>query len=235
MIRLVLTVGLVVPLGVLLGVPVQSAADPVEESIDLATTAPTCLDLAIEAIQNRYDGIQDMRADFKQVTRTVALAGAQSSASGTVSFAKPGKMRWSYADPPSLLVSDGQTLWIYDPAFGEAQKLTAGEQYLSGASIQFLLGRGSIRRDFSIVERSCSDAEVEIEMTPIAPATYERLTIVADPGSGNLIRTTILDLLGNVTEVTFSNFETDLNPPPETFRFDPPQGVKVLEIGEHLE
>lgn len=218
-----------------LGVPLPSAADAVEDSLDLAAAPPSCLDLAVEAIQNRYDRVQDMRADFTQVTRTAALAGSESSVSGTVSFAKPGKMRWSYTDPPSLLVSDGQTLWIYDPAYKEVQKLSAGSQYLSGASIQFLLGGGSIRRDFTIVERSCSASEVEIDLTPTAPATYERLTILADPGSGDLIRTTIHDLLGNVTEVTFSNLETDLNPPPETFRFDPPEGVKVLEIGGNSE
>ncbi len=217
----------------LLGVPGLSAADRVGDSLEIDASAPTCLDGAIEAIQSRYDVVNDLRADFEQVTRTVALAGPGSIVSGTVWFAKPGKMRWSYVDPPSLLISDGQTLWIYDPRFEEVQKLSAGSEYLSGASIQFLLGSGSIRRDFSIVERTCSKSSVEIDLTPIKPASYERLGIIADPKTGDLIRTTIYDLLGNVTEVTFSNLETDLNPPPETFRFVPPDGVKVLEIGEN--
>jgi outer membrane lipoprotein carrier protein len=214
-----------------LGVPAWSAADPVADSLEVEASEPSCLNAAIEAIQSRYDAVNDLRADFTQVTRTVALAGVGSTVSGTVSFAKPGKMRWSYLDPPSLLVSDGHTLWIYDPAFEEVQKLSAANQYLSGASIQFLLGSGSIRRDFSIVERVCSTSSVEMELTPLNPATYERLGILADPRTGDLIRTTISDLLGNVTEVTFSNLEADLNPPADTFQFTPPVGVKVLEIG----
>jgi outer membrane lipoprotein carrier protein len=220
----------------LLVVPALSVADPGEDGADREAPPPTCLDGAIEAIQNRYGLIDDLRADFEQVTRTAALAGRGSSVSGTVSFAKPGKMRWSYADPPSLLVSDGRTLWLYDPAFKEVQKLSvANSLYLSGASIQFLLGGGNIRRDFSIVERGCSVDSVAIDLTPREPATYERLAIVADRNTGDLIRTTIYDLLGNVTEVRFSNLETDLSPPPETFQFDPPAGVKVLEVGENSE
>ncbi|MFP8878332.1 MAG: outer membrane lipoprotein carrier protein LolA [Myxococcota bacterium] len=220
-------------LAMLLVVAALSVADSGEDRADIeAAPTPTCLDGAIEAIQSRYDLIDDLRADFEQVTRTAALAGRGSSVTGTVSFAKPDKMRWSYADPPSLLVSDGRTLWIYDPAFKEVQKLSVGSsQYLSGASIQFLLGERSIRRDFSVVERGCTVDSVDIDLTPIEPATFERLAIVVDRNTGDLIRTTIYDLLGNVTEVTFSNLRTDLSPPPETFRFDPPAGVKVLEIG----
>lgn len=214
----------------LLVVPAGSAADSGSDSSDLAP-ASTCLDDAIEAIQGRYDLVDDLRADFVQVTHSAALAGPGSPVSGTVSFAKPGKMRWSYEDPPSLLVSDGETLWIYDPAFNEVQKMSVGSQYLSGASIQFLLGAGSIRRDFSIAVRVCSAGLVEMDLTPKEPATFERLAIVANPNTGDLIRTTIYDLLGNVTVVTFSNLETGLSLPPETFRFDPPEGVKVLEIG----
>ena len=70
-----------------------------------------------------------------------------------------------------------------------------------------------------------------MDLTPKEPATFERLVIVANPNTGDLIRTTIYDLLGNATAVTFSNLETGLKLPPETFRFDPPVGVKVLEIG----
>ncbi len=214
----------------LLMAPAWSVADPGEDPIE-AIEVGSCLERAIDAIQSRYDHVADLRADFEQVTRSAALPGSGASVSGTVSFAKPGKMRWTYQDPPSLLVSDGETLWIYDPAYKEVQKLSAGSEYLSGASIQFLLGGGNIRRDFTIVERSCSAESIDIDLTPIQPATYERLGIIADPTSGDLKRTTIYDLVGNVTEVTFSNLETDLNPPPETFRFDPPAGVKVMELG----
>ena len=84
------------------------------------------------SIQRRYEAVRDLSADFVQTTRSVALGGPGSAATshGTVVFAKPGKMRWAYDDPePSLVVSDGHWLWIYDPAHQEVQKL-AGRRRL---------------------------------------------------------------------------------------------------------
>ncbi|MBW2493890.1 MAG: outer membrane lipoprotein carrier protein LolA, partial [Deltaproteobacteria bacterium] len=80
----------------------------------------SCRDAATTALQRRYESARDLRADIVQTTHSVALgtASEQMTSKGTVVFAKPGKMRWSYDEPePSLVVSDGTTLWIYDPTF----------------------------------------------------------------------------------------------------------------------
>jgi outer membrane lipoprotein carrier protein len=181
-----------------------------------------CVERAVEAIQRRYGSLRDLRARFVQETRSVALGGASSSRAtrsrGTVVLAKPGKMRWSYEAPEeSLVVSDGSTLWIYDPARGEAQRFTVGEGYLSGAAIHFLLGEGDLRREFDLEAQSC-------------PASYERLHVRADPATGHLLATQVIDLVGNVTSVEFSEIRVNLDPPAESFRFDPPSGVRVIEL-----
>ena len=86
----------------------------------------SCARRAVDAVQKRYESVVDLRARFDQVSRSVALGGpgAETHSAGEVVFAKPGKMRWSYSEPePSLVVSDGSWLWIYDPGAREAQKL----------------------------------------------------------------------------------------------------------------
>jgi outer membrane lipoprotein carrier protein len=97
----------------------------------------------IAGASSATEKVRDLAAHFEQTTQRVALGGGAGDAlvaSGEVVFAKPGKMRWSYASPePSLVVSDGTTLWIYDPRASEAQKLPLGEGYLSAAGVQFLL------------------------------------------------------------------------------------------------
>lgn len=195
-----------------------------------------CRDTAVMALQRRYESAKDLRADIVQSTRSVALgAGAseQMTSKGTVVFAKPGKMRWSYEEPePSLVVSDGKTLWIYDPTFREAQKLPATEGYLSGAAIQFLLGEGAIERDFEISALRCEAAITELELQPRKPSSYEKLHVVVNPQTGDLLKTTVFFILGNVTEVAFSNVELNLDPPESLFRFDPPAGVRVIELDE---
>jgi outer membrane lipoprotein carrier protein len=194
----------------------------------------SCRDTAVTALQRRYEFAKDLRADIVQTTRSVALgtsASEQMSFKGTVVFAKPGKMRWSYQEPePSLVVSDGKTLWIYDPTFREAQKLPATEGYLSGAAIQFLLGEGAIERDFEISALRCEATVAELRLQPRKPSSYEKLHVVVNPQTGDLLKTTVFFVLGNVTEIAFSKIEINTDPAASLFHFDPPADVRVIEL-----
>jgi len=200
-----------------------------------APAAPqdACVERAVAAIQRRYEAVRDLSADFVQTTRSVALGGPGSATTshGSVVFAKPGKMRWAYEDPePSLVVSDGHWLWIYDPAHKEVQKFAVGDGFLSGAAIQFLLGEGEIRRDFEVTAAACSDAKVELVLVPRRAASYEKLRVRSDPATGELLETTVVDLLGNVTQVAFSRTRTNLGPADEIFSFRAAPGIRVIEL-----
>ena len=188
-----------------------------------------CADAAAQAVQKRYEGVRDVRARFEQVTEGALVDGERSR--GEVVLAKPGRMRWSYESPrESLVVSDGETLWLYDPEFGEAQKLPAGQGFLSGAAARVLLGEGDMRRDFEVTAVACGEREVSLELVPRAPASYEKLFLTLDPASGDIRGTRVVDLVGNTTSVAFQSLQTDTDPPAETFRFDPPEGVEVIEL-----
>jgi len=65
---------------------------------------------------------------------------------------------------------------------------------------------------------------------PRTDATYEKLRVLADLASGEIRRTTIFDLVGNVTEVTFSDVRTNQHPAESVFRFEPPDGVEVIDL-----
>jgi outer membrane lipoprotein carrier protein len=210
------------------GLPLHARADQPSQ--------PSCRDAVVAALQQRYESAKDLRADIVQTTRSVAF-GADSSeqmtSKGTVVFAKPGKMRWSYEEPePSLVVSDGETLWIYDPVFREAQKLRATKGYLSGAAVQFLLGEGKIERDFEISALRCEEASAELKLLPRKPSSYEKLHVLVNPQTGDLLKTTVFFVLGNVTEVAFSNIELNVDPAASLFRLDPPADVRVIELDE---
>ena len=196
--------------------------------------ADRCRDRAAGAVQSHYEGVRDVSAHFAQTTHGARLGttpSAPATSSGRVSLAKPGKMRWTYEAPePSLVVSDGKTVWIFDPAFGEVQKLPASEGFLTGAAAQFLLGAGDMRRDFKVAAISCSATAAELELTPRQPATYEKLVLSVDPSSGNVNKTRIVDLLGNVVEVEFKEQRFNLAPGDSEFSFQVPDGVKVIEI-----
>jgi outer membrane lipoprotein carrier protein len=193
-----------------------------------------CVDGAIAAIQKRYESVSDLSASFVQTARPVAWSGKASVGQvsrGTVVFAKPGKMRWQYSEPePSLVVSDGRTLWIHDPEHAEVQRMRVTEGYLSGAAIQFLIGEGDMRRNFTISGIACSDDDSELELIPKADVGFEKLRVVADREIGELRRTTIYDLLGNVTEVVFSDVRSNQHPDDSLFRFEAPPGHEVIDL-----
>jgi outer membrane lipoprotein carrier protein len=195
-----------------------------------------CRDRAAKAVQSRYEGVRDVSARFTQTTHGARLGTTPSkpaASSGRVTLAKPGKMRWTYEEPePSLVVSDGKTVWIYDPAFGEVQKLPAAEGFLTGAAAQFLLGAGDMRRDFKVTAVSCDETAAELELVPRQPATYEKLFLHVDPNSGDVRQTRIIDLLGNVVVVEFREQRFNLKPPDSEFHFQVPEGAKVIELAQ---
>ncbi len=194
-----------------------------------------CADGAASALQRRYEAVRDLEADFEQTTRSVALgrSGAVAKSRGRVVFAKPGRMRWTYAEPePSLVVSDGKELWIYDPTSREAQHLVVTEEYLSGAALSFLLGEGEILRDFAVKARECGETEVLLDLVPREPTTYERLQARIDPRTGELLETTVIDLLGNATTVALRDLHVNRDPDASLFHFEPPPGARVVELGE---
>src|SRR5262245_47871271 len=193
-----------------------------------------CRDRAAMAVQKRYEGVRDVSAKFTQTTHGARLGTTPdkpATSRGRVSLAKPGKMRWTYEEPePSVVVSDGKTVWIYDPAFDEVQKLSAAEGFLTGAAAQFLLGAGDMRRDFFVAAVSCSENAAELELVPRQPSTYEKLFLHVDPKTGDVRKTRIVDLLGNVVEVEFREQRFNVKPAESEFRFEVPEGAKVIEL-----
>lgn len=184
-------------------------------------------------VQRRYEKVRDLRATFEQRTERASLGGAPSAAlvaRGTVVFAKPGKMRWSYEAPePSLVVSDGATLWIYDEKAREVQKLSLGAGHLSAAGIQFLLGDGKLDAEFRITAIACTPASATLSLVPRKDAQYERLELRVDPRSGAVSETVVVDLFGNRTVVAMREIRENAGVDEGLFRFEAPAGVRLLE------
>ena len=195
---------------------------------------PDCATLIASRVEQRYAKVKDLSAHFEQTTRRAALGGAAGDAivaRGDVLFAKPGKMRWSYESPePSLVVSDGSTLWIYDPAAREVQKLPLAAGYLSSAGVQFLLGEGKLHEEFRVTATGCDDPIVTLDLLPRREAQYERLELRVDRASASVRETTVVDLFGNRTTITFGQLRENTGPAADSFSFAPPAGVRVISV-----
>ncbi len=208
----------------------KPAADPCDEARAKAVS---------EIVQRRYDAMKGLAADFDQWTESVVLSvGAvgieeadSGHSSGHVIFAKPGRMRWEYRVPEeSYVISDGRILWIHDVAAKQATRVPVGEEYLTGAALQFLLGEGNLADSFVISPGECSSGLVELDLRPRKPTSYERLSMTAAPDTGLITETSIIDLFGNRTRIRFHNIVVDQLPGDEAFKFVPPSNAEILDL-----
>lgn len=225
---------LVLALAFALAPPAGGEESPSESPLE-APPETSCAEEIARRVQSHYDGVRDLSAHFTQTTRVASLgsgpgAGA-TQASGQVVFAKPGRMRWSYERPePSLVLTDGQSLWTWDPGLGEAQHVAVGEGFLSGAAIQFLIGEGDLLETFAVESDTCEGERVALRLLPYDAASYEYLLMEVDPASGLVHGTEVVDLFGNATRVAFSKIRVNTDPGADTFRFEPPDGARVIEV-----
>jgi outer membrane lipoprotein carrier protein len=190
-----------------------------------------CAAATTDLVQARYEGIRDLEVRFTQRSKSVAFSGVgqEMQARGVAQFAKPGRMRWSYEEPePSLVVSDGETLWIYDPTAKEVQEFPVGQGFLSGTAVQFLLGEGRIRETYEVKAEGCGEETVRLFLRPREDATYERLELLVSAEGGDVRATAVIDLFGNRTDVVFDSLRTNLSPDSATFRFVPGPDDRVL-------
>lgn len=214
--------------------PAASNGDATDDDARRAD-ASACAREAAAEVQRRYERVRDLEARFEQRTRSVALGtGAAASASGSggrVLFAKPGRMRWDYERPsPSLVVSNGSVMWLYDPAAREAQRLPVTSGYLNGAALSFLVGEGRLTDEFDVSAERCGEAIAHLVLMPRAQASYERLGLEVDRATGEVRSTSIVDLFGNVTEVSFREVRTNQGPSDASFEFVPPAGTQLIDL-----
>lgn len=195
----------------------------------------SCVRTSVERIQRFYDSVNDLEGRFLQTTESVgigaALSGESSKSEGRVVLAKPGRMRWEYLSPePSLVISDGKHLWLYDESAREAQHFAVTEEYLSGAALQFLMGGGILEEMYEVQGRACSGSMVDLLLLPRRPASYERLELRANRETGEIVETVLVDLLGNKTRLALHDIRTNRNPAPSRFVFVAPPGVRVIDL-----
>ena len=147
----------------------------------------------VARVQKYYDATKDLRAKFEQ--RSASASRAPSKASGEVWLKKPGKMRWDYAKPDKkLMVSDGATLWVYEPDDEQAYKQDLKGNALP-AQVSFLLGEGKLDKEFDAsmtkVDGLGAD-ELALKMVPkVGTTAYRYIVFVVDGKSGQVRQTII--------------------------------------------
>jgi outer membrane lipoprotein carrier protein len=213
------------------------APAPAPAASATAGEARLALKDVIDRVQKRYDGAKDFRARFNQ-TLTNAAFGRKTSSAGEVLLKKPGRMRWNYQQPDAkMYLSDGATLWLYEPEDKQAFKQDLKASQLP-AALAFLTGQGKLTAEFDITFAPAktpygSAKDYVLTLSPKAPqAQVKTILFVVDPKSFDVRESVITDQQGNVNDMLFSEIRVNAAIPDSTFKWAPPAGVRLIDTAK---
>ena len=205
--------------------PVASASTPTPVS-------PEALRI-VRRVQGFYDQTRTFKADFKQEF-TVRAHGQKKASEGSVVFAKPGKMSFTYKEPNgNRVVSDGHVLKIYERENQQMfEQPVDKSQY--PAALSFLMGQGNLEASFRFRVLDAGVLHFEggyvLEGAPSAPTpAYQKVLLYVDGATYQVRRVLILDAQGNRNRFDFSSPSVNTETSASDFELTPPAGTQIVQ------
>ena len=202
-----------------------SVRQPVAEEKDL-----------LQLIQKQYQSIRSFSGRFIQSSHRADTGTGPKKAEGLVSYKRPGKMRWLYEAPEEqLLVTNGQTMWLFDPLLENVtvQKL---EKITEGTALSFLLGLGNLQADFIHREISknllIGKDGLIVELEPKkSTANLAFIQLNVHPETYNLQTIALMDQQDNYRTIQLMNMKYNLEIEDNFFEFTVTNDMEVIEAG----
>jgi outer membrane lipoprotein carrier protein len=190
----------------------------------------------LNEIQNRYEKTNDYEAHFVQEYIGKGIR-QPNKGEGKVYFKKKGMMRWDYTVPNQKLISDGHTLWYYQPEEKQVLVSDVSRVLKEKTPLAFLAGEGNLGRDFKLLNLNESISQKEdhyvVELAPKEPlATLSKLILTVDKKSYTVLQADVFDGLGNVTRTRFIEIKTNVGLSNSFFHFTIPPGTEIIKMQE---
>jgi len=183
-----------------------------------------------EELQQRLSGYESARAQFSQFALSSDGDHAEES-SGYFYVARPNRFRWVTEQPfVQEIVSDGESIWIYDP---DLEQVTRKPVDAQGNSAPALILNGQIselEQQFSITRIEDSDPGVALfELQSLAPeqSTFARIRLLFE--QKQLTELSMEDSLGQRSMLVLHDLVYNPQLPEDAFSFTPPAGTDLIE------
>lgn len=197
-----------------------------------ATVSGLPLDQFINKVQKSYHEVRAIRADF---TQTYNAGGTNRVESGTVVFARGGRMRWDYRTPEKkVFLSNKKEVLLYLPEEQQLNRSSVKQSEDYRVPFRLLLSRFDLRKVFSRFE----DANNEFHHAPedrviIAyprnadKIGYRRVVMEFDPQM-DIRRLEIYYTNNTVMKFKFSHIDRNPTLAAAMFQLTPPPGTQVI-------
>jgi outer membrane lipoprotein carrier protein len=189
-------------------------------------------EVALEALQKRYDACRDLRARFVQTSEG---SGFPTVLQGAVLVQRPGKIRWTYDPPDSrVIVLDGEAIWHYSPKDRQLQIGSLEKGGVDPTALSFLMGEGRLEQEFKprlVPQEAGAPPALVLDLIPLGDPSFELLRLWLDPKSHELREWVLRDLVGNETRLALSAAECNRGVPPDAFRVEyPEESTEVIDL-----
>lgn len=194
----------------------------------LASDTPLRVEQVLDKLEKKYTG-KSFEAYFDQVT-TMAALGLEDESSGKVWFSHPGKMRWQYLLPHHHeYITDGETLWFYQPLENQVQIGKAEEAFKNGAGGNFLSDFSMVRLNYTCSVKEQSESDITLKLIPKKPSSAV-MAIEIQLGLSDFIihQVTTWNQQKDITRFKFTKIHF-AESHPAMFSFTPPEGTVVIQ------
>ena len=170
--------------------------------------------------------VHSLKADFVQVVLDSNLKQVKQS-TGTLSIKRPDRFRWDYLKPNAeIIVADGKRLWLYDV---DLQQVTVKllNDTLAASPAVLLSGSNDVEKSFSVEDLGTKDGLEWVSLNPKVKDTDFDNVKLGFKGDDVAVME-LKDNLGNLTRITFSKLQRNVDVADDAFRFTPPKGADVI-------
>ncbi len=187
----------------------------------------------IGRLESSYREVKTLKAEF---TQTYIADGRSRVESGTVYFARGGRMRWDYREPQEkLFLSDGKNIMLYVPAERQLTRSAVKSSEDARVPFRLFLSRLNLRRMFGRIEFADQALKPQPgnEILRALPkhadeSNFQEVFFELTPAFD--IRTLVIRYADHSSmEFTFNAIGRNVQLSPTLFRFNPPAGTEVIE------
>ena len=181
----------------------------------------------LRKVDDHYNHLTSLRTHYRE---HYAGMGMDRNEEGPLPLRKPGRMKWSYAEPAGkVFVLDGKFAWFYTPGDPQAQRVPAKKLDDLRSPLRFLLGHTQLTKELDQINVTSDPAGYRISGVPKGlEQRLKLLTLVVTP-AGAIQQMRLEEVDGAVTEFTFADMQENVPTRDSDFVFTVPPGVTVVD------
>lgn len=184
---------------------------------------------AADATDTLRDFVREVKSGRAAFTQTVTSPDGTKKkvSSGDFAFARPDRFRFDYRKPfVQSIVGDGTKIWIHDADLNQVSSRKFAQAI--GSTPAALLAGSGIDREFDVSAQPSKDGiDWALALPKSKDGPFQSMRIGFR--GKELAAVEIVDSFGQRSLLAFSQWQPNVMPGAETFRFVAPPGADVIE------